>query len=49
LCDLINYIFWSAERKKEFKEEKKWFLVFTELANHFEFYRKKLEKQEKKN
>ena len=35
--------------KQEFKEEKKWFLVFTELANHFEFYRKKLEKQEKKN
>jgi hypothetical protein len=49
LCDLMDYIFWSAERKQEFKEEKKWFLVFTELANHFEFHRKKLEKQEKKN
>jgi hypothetical protein len=37
-----------AEEKKVFKEEKKWFHVLTELANHFEFHKEELKKIEKK-
>ncbi len=48
LCDLMDYIFYIAEEKKVFKEEKKWFHVFTELANHFEFHKEELKKIEKK-